>query len=123
MIKRIVFMLIAVVLLFVISYFVHINLISIDLSFSLLGVYIFHAIAVIIIYAAVEFVAEHLPTQAGYTYLMLMCFKIGTFLLIFKSTVFENEDLSQVERVGLVVPFLLFLFLEAGAIAKLLNSK
>ncbi|EGV43066.1 hypothetical protein BZARG_1662 [Bizionia argentinensis JUB59] len=123
MIKRIVFMLITVTLLFAAGYFIHAKLISTDLSFSLLHVYLFHAIAVVLIYSAIEFVAEHLPSQAGYLYLMLMCFKIGFFLLIFQTTVFENDDLSQPERVALVVPLFIFLIVEGIAVAKLLNSK
>lgn len=91
------------------------------LRFSLLNVYLFHAIAAIIVYTTLEFVAEKLPTQAGYAYLVLMLFKIGLFVLLFQSVF--SEKLSQSERIGLVVPLFLFLITEAIAIGKLLNSK
>lgn len=123
MIKRIIIMLISVALLFAVSYFTHSKLNNADLSFSLLDVYLFHAIAVVLIYAVIEFVAENLPSQAGYMYLMLMCFKIGFFLLIFQTPVFENDDLSRPERIALVVPLFIFLLAEGIAVAKLLNSK
>ncbi|TYB78786.1 DUF6168 family protein [Bizionia myxarmorum] len=123
MIKRIVIMLITLTLLFAVSYFTHSKLISTDLSFSLFHVYLFHAIAVFIIYVAIEFIAELIPTQAGYMYLMLMCFKIGFFLLIFQNAIFENDNLSQPERIALVVPLFIFLLTEGIAVAKLLNNK
>ncbi|MGY0391298.1 DUF6168 family protein [Bizionia sp. KMM 8389] len=123
MIKRIIFVLLAVLLLFVSSYFVHESLIQTTLSFSLFQVYLFHAISVAVVYIIVEFVAENLPAQAGYTYLMLMCFKIGAFLLIFKDAIFESDTLTQSERVAIVIPLFIFLTTEAIAVAKLLNSK
>lgn len=123
MIKRILFMLAIIVVLFAISYSIHSSLIEVDLSFSLFYVYLFHAIAVAIIYVSVELVAEHLPTQAGNAYLVLMCFKLGLFLLIFQTAVFENDALSMPERIALVIPLFVFLLMEAVAVGKLLNSK
>ncbi len=123
MIKRIILVLTALLLLLAVSYTIHFTLLNQDLRFSLINVYLFHSIAAIIIYTVVEFAAEHLPTQAGYTYLMLMCFKLGFFLLIFQSSIFSEQGLSQPEKVGLVVPLFLFLTAEAIAVAKLLNSK
>ncbi|OBX21886.1 hypothetical protein BAA08_10945 [Bizionia sp. APA-3] len=101
----------------------HSNLLNSELSFSLFNVYIFHVISVVIIYTIVEIVAEKLPSQAGYSYLMLVFFKIGAFVLIFQSSVFENDALTQTERFALVIPLFLFLIAEAAVVAKLLNSK
>ena len=56
-------------------------------------------------------------------YLTLMFFKIGAFVLIFQTSVFANENLTQMERIGLVIPLFLFLITEAIAVSKLLNSK
>ena len=123
MIKRIILVLIAILLLLTISYTLHYSLLNVELPFSLFNIYIFHAICVIIIYASVEFVADKLPNQAGYAYLMLMCFKIGAFVLIFQGSVFSIEVLSKTERVALVAPLFIFLIAEAIAVAKLLNSK
>ncbi|WP_417195723.1 DUF6168 family protein [Bizionia sp.] len=123
MIKRIVFVIILVLAVFGLSYGIHSSLLHSDLSFSLFNVYIFHVISVVIIYIMVEIVAENLPNQAGYSYLMLMFFKIGAFVLIFQSSVFKNDALTQNDRIALVIPLFLFLMIEAAAIAKLLNSK
>ncbi len=123
MVKRIIIVTVAIALLFALSFFTHNTLLDANIRFSLLSVYAFHVIAVILIYAVIEFAAEHIPTQAGYTYLMLMCFKLGFFLLLFQGSIFSEVGLTQAEKVGLVVPFLVFLSAEAAAVAKLLNSK
>ena len=123
MAKRILYVAVSLVILLLVAYNIHNYLNTALLSFSLLKVYCFHAIAATIVYASVDFVASKLPNQAGYAYLMLMFFKIGIFLIIFQSSVFEKESLTQPERIGLVVPLFLFLIVEAIAVGKLLNSK
>lgn len=126
MIKRILFFLIAVLLLFVISFFSH-NFIlqskEISVSFSLLGVYAFHVISAIVVYSIVELVAEKTPNQAGYAYLASIFLKIGFFVLIFQASIFANEELTKPERISLVIPLFLFLITEAIAVSKLLNNK
>ena len=126
MIKRILFFLIAVLLLFVISFFLH-NFIldskEISVSFSLLGVYGFHVISAIVVYSIVELVAEKIPNQAGYAYLASIFLKIGFFVLIFQASIFANEELTKPERISLVIPLFLFLITEAIAVSKLLNNK
>lgn len=126
MIKRILFFLIAVLLLFVISFFSH-NFIlqskEISVSFSLIGVYAFHVISAIVVYSIVELVAEKIPNQAGYAYLASIFLKIGFFVLIFQASIFANEELTKPERISLVIPLFLFLITEAIAVSKLLNNK
>ncbi|WP_299676154.1 DUF6168 family protein [uncultured Tenacibaculum sp.] len=124
MIKRILLFAVALVLLFVLSYFTNSYLVKeLTISFSLLQVYLFHVIAAFVVYAIVEFVASILPNQAGYAYLASIFIKIGLFVLIFNASVFAKENLSRPERVSLVVPLFLFLITEAVAISKLLNKK
>lgn len=69
-----------------------------------------------------EVVANNLPDQAGYTYLMLMCFKIGGFVIIFQDSVFAKDVLSKADRVGLVAPLFIFLIAEAFFVYKTLNT-
>lgn len=124
MIKRILLFLLALVLLFIVSYFLNSYLvIEENFSFSLLSVYLFHTIAALIVYAVVEFVADKMPNQAGYAYLASIFIKIGFFVLIFNTTVFANPNLTKPERISLVVPLFLFLITEAVVVSKLLNSK
>lgn len=123
MIKRILIVTSIFLVLFLVAFNIQNYLTTQTLSFSLLFVYLFHVIAAITVYISIEIVAEELPNQAGYAYLTLMFLKIGAFVLIFQSSVFSNDNLTQIERVGLVVPLLLFLLTEAIAVSKLLNSK
>lgn len=123
MIKRILIVAAILLALFLTAYNLQNHLITETLSFSLLSVYLFHLIAAVIVYVTVELVAEKLPNQAGYAYLTLMFFKIGAFVLIFQSSVFANDNLTQMERIGLVIPLFLFLITEAISVSKLLNSK
>lgn len=126
MIKRVLYFIVAIILLFLISYNGHdyiLNLREIELSYSLFSVYSFHVIATIIVYVSLEILADNLPNEAGYGYLALMLLKIGFFLLIFQDAVFPEEKLIKLERVSLVIPLFLFLTTEAIVVSKLLNSK
>lgn len=123
MVKRILYVALALAILFLVLFNLHNYFITEPYSFSLLQVYIFHAIAVLIVYIGIELVADIMPNQAGYAYLMLMFFKIGLFVLIFQTSVFGEVSLTQPERIGLVVPLFIFLIVEALAVGKLLNSK
>ncbi|MFB9055230.1 DUF6168 family protein [Mariniflexile ostreae] len=123
MIKRILYVVGILVVLFLVSFNLHNYLVTDPPAYSLLHVYLFHLISAVIVYVLMEFMASELPSQAGYTYLALIFFKIGAFVLFFQDSVFYNDNLSQSERIGLVVPLFLFLMTEAISIAKLLNSK
>ncbi|WP_299156535.1 DUF6168 family protein [uncultured Tenacibaculum sp.] len=126
MIKRILFFLAAVLIIFAVSYFPHNYVLTskeIQLSFSLFAVYLFHVIGATIVYVIVEFIADKIPNQAGYAYLASVFLKIGFFVLVFQASVFANGQLTKPERFSLVIPLFLFLILEAIAISKLLNSK
>ncbi|MDO6743391.1 hypothetical protein BA195_02755 [Tenacibaculum soleae] len=126
MIKRILYLILTVIILFLVSYSVHeyvLTLKEVNLPYSLLSIYIFHVIATIIIYVSLEFLADNLPNEAGYGYLAFMLLKIGFFLLIFQDTVFGEEKLVKLEKVSLVIPLFIFLATEAIVVSKLLNNK
>ncbi|WP_422089740.1 DUF6168 family protein [Tenacibaculum ovolyticum] len=126
MIKRILYFITAVVLLFAVSYTSHSYFLSarnVALPFSLFFVYLFHVIATGIVYVILELIASKLPNEAGYGYLALMLLKIGFFVLIFQDSVFAGAELAKSQRVSLVIPLFIFLITEAIAVSKLLNSK
>ncbi len=124
MIKRILYLLIILIVLFSISYSLN-NYLSGEtvLSFSLLKVYLFHAITAFTVYVIVELIADKMTNQAGYAYLTSVFFKISLFVLIFQNSVFAKEKLSKLEEISLVAPLFLFLIAEAIAVSKLLNNK
>ena len=121
--KRILTTVAIIVAIFFISYGLNNYVVGQALPFSLLSVYLFHAIATIIIYLIVETLNEKLPNQVGYAYLMLICFKIGAFVLIFQKSIFSLETLEMTSRISLVIPLFVFLITEGVIIGKLLSSK
>lgn len=122
MIKRILHAVSSVLIVFVLTYNLHHYLNQEILGYSLFQVYLFHAIATAIICVVVELIANQLPDQAGYTYLMFMCFKIGGFVILFQESVFLKDVLSKADRIGLVAPLFIFLIVEAYFIYKTLNA-
>lgn len=125
MIKRIIYFSVVVFILFVIGYFTNKYLLEnqkIVLSFSLLSVYLYQAIATVIVYTAVEIIYQKYPVQSGYTYLVSVFLKIGLFILIFQSTIFAEERLTRIERLILIIPVFVFLITEAIAVSKLLTQ-
>ena len=126
MIKRIVSYLLIVVVVFVVVFFTHQYILDnkqLVLSYSLLNVYLFNAIASIVIYGCIELVAEKSPSQAGYAFLACVFLKIGFFVVLFQATVFSEIKLEVFQRLSLMIPFFLFIIIEAAGVAKLLNSK
>ena len=124
--KRIIIFLLVVLLITTASFLLNNYLLQINdvvLNFSLGTIYLFFAIAAILIYVIVEFVADKMPNQAGYAYLASMFLKIGFFLLIFQDGIFREVPLSKSEKFSLIIPLFLFLALEAVFISKLLNNK
>jgi len=126
MIKRILTYLSIIFLVFIIVFFTHQYILEgkqLVLSYSLLNVYLFNAIASIIIYGCIELVAEKLPSQAGYAFLTCVFLKIGLFIVLFQATVFSEVKLELFQRLSLIIPFFLFIIIETIGVGKLLSSK
>lgn len=123
MLKRIIISVAIIIAAFFISYGLNKSLIDIQLQYSLFSVYLFHALSAIIVYLIIEFLFTKLPNQVGYAYLMLMCFKIGAFVLIFQKSIFAVDLEALQERISLVVPLFIFLIIEALLVGKLLTNK
>ncbi len=126
MIKRILAYLLIVLIVFLLVYFTHQFILEsqqLKLSYSLINVYMFNAVASVLVYLCVELIADSLPNQAGYAFLACVFLKIGFFVLIFQAAVFPEIKLAFFQRISLMLPFGLFIIIEAIGLAKLLNSK
>ncbi|PKG52080.1 DUF6168 family protein [Olleya sp. 1-3] len=121
--KRILYVVASILVILVVAYNLQSYLTDDNVPYSLQKLYIFHGIAVLIVYLGIEIIHDKMPNQIGTAYLTLMFLKIGTFILLFKSTIFSIKDLTLTDRLGLVIPFFLFLIAETACIAKLLKSK
>jgi hypothetical protein len=113
---------------FFLSLSVHENYIdeqAIILPFSLKQVYAFHfsfSLLICINFKVFSSV-DKIFSQLGFIYLGTLFFKIVIFCAIFYQPVFQEENLSQIARVSLFIPTLLFLLTEAFFVAKILNKK
>ena len=126
MIKRILIYISIVLLVFIVVFFTHQFVLDskrLVLSYSLLNIYLFNAIVSVIIYACIELVAEKLPSQASYAFLACIFLKIGFFVMLFQVAIFPEEKLELFQRLSLLIPFSLFIIIEATGVMKLLNSK
>ncbi len=126
MVKRIIIFSATILLLFFVGYFLNdffIEKNDIKLSFNLFHVYLFHALASLLIYILVELVVTQLPNETGYLYLALTMIKLGLFVLIFQNDIFSETPLVKAEKASLVIPLFIFLITETLGVAKLLNNK
>lgn len=125
MIKRILLYFFVVSILFVGVLYMHNFIITSNNSairFSLFNIYLFHFISSFIIYLIIELIVLKMPNQAGFVFLSSIFLKLGFFVMIFNTTILSLENLNLIERVSIIVPLFIFLFLEAAASFKLLNK-
>ncbi|MDO6674468.1 DUF6168 family protein [Tenacibaculum sp. 1B UA] len=126
MIKRIIIFTLVVLTLSALGFFLNdffVEKNDISLTFSLLSIYIFNAIASLVIYISVEVVVNYLPNETGYLYLGLMLVKFGVFILLYQDSIFSETGLTKPEKISILVPILTFLFVEAAGVSKLLNNR
>ncbi|MAB48756.1 MAG: hypothetical protein CMC05_09010 [Flavobacteriaceae bacterium] len=108
------------------TYLLHNNFIeekNISLPFSLKKVYLFFVLfsLVICFLFKVGSVINKIKEQLGFIYLGTIIFKIIVFAVIFYKSVFE-VDLSNAQRIALIIPMAIFLFIEVFFVAKILNK-
>ena len=110
----------------VLSYLLHNNFIeekNISLPFSLKKVYLFFVLFSLVICSLFKIgsVINKIKEQLGFIYLGTIIFKITVFAVIFYKSVFE-VDLSNAQRIALIIPMAIFLFIEVFFVAKILNK-
>tara|TARA_B110000211_G_C14025037_1_gene529399 strand:- start:248 stop:640 length:393 start_codon:yes stop_codon:yes gene_type:complete len=114
--------------LFFIGLFLQENMIekqTVILPFSLKKVYLFHLGFSLLIcvnfklFSTVDKVFE----QLGFIYLGTLLLKIVLFYIIFYKSIFTKENLTQITRLSLFFPTIIFLLTEAIFVAKILNKK
>ncbi len=96
-----------------------------EVRFSKLNISIFFGLVSFIICSGFLLLATKpsIKPQLGFIYLPTLFIKGILFYAIFHSSVFSLVDITMVERIQLLVPFILFLVLEVYLITKILNDK
>jgi hypothetical protein len=113
---------------FFLSFSTHENYIDaqeIILPFSLQKVYVFHlgfSLLVCLNFRLFSNV-DKIFSQLGFIYLLTLFLKIVLFYALFYQSIFNEENLSQIARVSLFIPMLIFLLTEAFFVTKILNKK
>ncbi len=96
--KRILYVVVIILVLLAVAYNLQNYLTEDNLPYSLQKLYLFHGIAVLIVYLGIELIYDKMPNQIGAAYLTMMFLKIGIFILLFKSTIFTEQDLAIQHR-------------------------
>ena len=121
--KRI-FIFIAVgVTLCLLSYAIHNQLIKNNpLSYSLKSVYLFHLLFSLCIYLLLAFLHAKGNKQVGFLFLFAIPLKAFCFFSFFGDVISFDKTINFTERMGLVIPMILFLLFEMVSIANILNE-
>ncbi|WP_243473363.1 MULTISPECIES: DUF6168 family protein [Winogradskyella] len=110
----------------VLSYLLHNNFIeekNISLPFSLKKVYLFFVLFSLVICSLFKIgsVINKIKEQLGFIYLGTIIFKITVFAVVFYQSIFAI-DLTNAQRIALIIPMAIFLFIEVFFVAKILNK-
>jgi len=112
---------------FIISFSLHEYLLEerqIILPFSLKKVYLFHLGFSLIIctnFVAISRVEKNFD-QLGYIYLGTILLKLIIFIATFYKSIITGETLPFITRISLLIPMIIFLFIEAIIVAKILKK-
>jgi len=66
-------------------------------------------------------VINKIKEQLGFIYLGTIIFKITVFAVVFYQSIFAI-DLTNAQRIALIIPMAIFLFIEVFFVAKILNK-
>ena len=113
-------------LLFLVALYTHervLTAFAATLNFSLLYIYIFHAVFSFCICTMLLTLSKipRLATQLGFLYLGGFLLKFFVFAAVFQDIIIGESVLSVVDAVSLMIPIALFLALEVYFTAKLLR--
>ncbi|QLG45209.1 DUF6168 family protein [Costertonia aggregata] len=92
--------------------------------FSLQKVYVFHSICSFVICTFLLLVSKsgNFKHQLGFFYLGAFVFKFVAFGIAFSPSLFGEIHLSQIEKISLLVPVLIFLIPEVYFVVKILGK-
>lgn len=113
---------------FLLSYSNHENYLenqAINLPFSLKKIYLFHLGFSLIVCFNFYLLStvDKIFDQLGFIYLVTLFLKIILFCIIFYQSIINQEHLSLIVRVSLLIPTFIFLLTEAFFIIQIFNSK
>ena len=94
-----------------------------SLPFSVTSLYAFFGISSIFIVTGLELLYTVMPNNAGYGFLVGMFVKMGLFMMIFYSKMLDLKTILLVDKMFILIPLFVFLFLETLVVSNLLMQK
>ena len=94
-----------------------------NLPFSEFSLYAFFGISSIFIVTGIELLYTVMPNNAGYGFLVGMFVKMGLFMMIFYSKMLEIKNIHFSDKIFILLPLFVFLFLETLVVINLLMQK
>ena len=94
-----------------------------NLPFSEVSLYLFFGISSIIIVSGLELLYTIMPNNAGYGFLVGMFIKMGLFMMIFYSKMLALKTILLIDKMFILIPLFVFLFLETLVVSNLLMQK
>ncbi|EDM45261.1 hypothetical protein SCB49_05627 [unidentified eubacterium SCB49] len=117
------------ILTFCITYGLHFKILewtnAAPLQYSLINMYIFHAIFSAVICIACTLIANlssSYKNQIGFIYVFSMVFKASFFGMLFNDILFSDLVLNNIDNISLLIPLFIFLTIEVVIISKILNA-
>lgn len=125
--KRILLYIGIAIVVFIIAYYLHMYILKmseVNMPFDLLSIYLFQAIASLLIIITFEMIASlntQFKDQLGFLYLGSIAVKMLFFGIFFRDLLFSSIDLSKMDSLSMLIPMFIFIFFEVVIIAKILN--
>ncbi len=94
-----------------------------NLPFSVVSLYVFFCISSVFIVTGIELLYTTMPNNAGYGFLVGMFVKMGLFMMIFYSKMLLLKNIYFADKIFILVPLFVFLFLETLVVTNLLMQK
>lgn len=94
-----------------------------NLPFTEVSLYVFFGISSVIIVTGIELLFTVMPNNAGYGFLVGMFVKMGLFMMIFYSKMLELKTILLIDKMFILIPLFVFLFLETLVVSNLLMQK
>lgn len=94
-----------------------------SLPFSVFSLYAFFGISSVVIVTGIELLFSVMPNNAGYGFLVGMFVKMGLFMMIFYSKMLDLKTILLLDKMFILIPLFVFLFLETLVVSNLLMQK
>lgn len=125
MLKNITLFSVKLVIFSVLIFFIHIELLKkmgyLPYENLIIEAYFANTVLAIFIFSALTFLQQKYSDQLGFLFMAGSLIKFAVFFVFFSPQFREDGEISRLEFLSYFVPYLLALFLETLAVAKILN--